>query len=539
METNSATHARLIRRRDLLRLGLAGTALGVGGTLLVDRPIRVQADPSSQAADDCRQVEPTAGNWKTWVLTSGSEIPVPPPPGVSGTRREIETLESLVSQRSAAARDRIKFWDAGAVYRWAQLATERIGQGTATSDSAGHPVSGLVSARPHALAMVAIYDAVIAAWNWKYRYHRRRPSEFDHRLTTVIPNPASPSYPSEHAVVAGAAVAVLSYLYPSEKTNWEALADEAGQTRVLAGVEYPSDVAAGRALGQAVGQKMIDRRATKDNFPGEFAVTIPTVDPTGLYGSTEPMWNATNPVFPSAGSWKTWVISSAAAFRPKPYPSVFSPEGKADQFGADPANGLKGVLNWDRTLDQTHGANLAHNFEALFAQSPPGMLIGEGNDVQKRIQEERLEDNPPRTARAHALSAIAKHDALVACFAAKYFYWRIRPYQLAKLPTITAPGFYTLFPTPNHPSYPAAHGAGSGSTNAIAAYLFPRDATTFTQEANDLGESRLWAGIHYQTDIDAGLDQGRKIAAEVIKVANADGSHSVGAAASVEDCQDS
>jgi hypothetical protein len=62
------------------------------------------------------------------------------------------------------------------------------------------------------------------------------------------------------------------------------------------------------------------------------------------------------------------------------------------------------------------------------------------------------------------------------------------------------------------PPYPAAHGAGSGSAYAIAAYLFPRDVAVFTQEANDLTESRLWAGIHYQTDIDAGLAQGRSVA---------------------------
>jgi len=60
----------------------------------------------------------------------------------------------------------------------------------------------------------------------------------------------------------------------------------------------------------------------------------------------------------------------------------------------------------------------------------------------------------------------------------------------------------------------------------------------FTQEANDLAESRLWAGIHYQTDIDVGLAQGRNVAQEVIKVANADGSNSAGAAAAnPEICQ--
>ena len=69
----------------------------------------------------------------------------------------------------------------------------------------------------------------------------------------MIPNPRSPSYPSEHAAIAGAASAVLSYLYPTEQAAWEGLADEDGQSRLLAGVEYPSDVAAGLALDSGSG----------------------------------------------------------------------------------------------------------------------------------------------------------------------------------------------------------------------------------------------------------------------------------------------
>ena len=117
------------------------------------------------------------------------------------------------------------------------------------------------------------------------------------------------------------------------------------------------------------------------------------------------------------------------------------------------------------------------------------------------------------------------HDAMVACWDAKYFYWRIRPFQ-------AHPGLGTLFPTPNHPSYPAAHGAGSGAAGAMGAYLFPRDAAFFTDNANQLAQSRLWAGIHYQSDIDVGLALGRTVAQTVIdQRANVDGSQSAGAAA--------
>jgi membrane-associated phospholipid phosphatase len=513
-------------------MGLASSAIGVGGALLVDRQT-VQADESARSADQrCQQIEPSAGSWKTWVLTSGREFrdagAIGPPPSMAATQMELQTVRENVASVNAATLDRIRFWDAGAVYRWMDLISARVGQGTATSDSTGQPVGGLGSSRPHALVVVAIYDAVIAAWDAKYAFNRLRPSELDPQLQTVIPNPRSPSYPSEHAAVAWAAATVMNYLYPTppgQMSPWDALADEDGKLRVMAGVEYPSDVQAGKTLGTLVGNAMIDRRAKHDNFPGSLTAT-PPASAINLYPG-EDLWTP-DPVatFPSAGTWKPWVISGPEAFDPGPYPSRSSAAGTVDIFGADPAHGQMGVLNWDRTLDQTHGGNLSHNFEALLAQNPPGMLQGEVADLQRRIQEERLEDNPPRTARAHALSAIAKHDANVAVFAAKYQYWRIRPYQLNKIAQFHTASFSNLFPTPKHPSYPAAHGAGSGAAYAIAAYLFSREADALNQEGATIAESRLWAGIHYQTDIDAGLAQGRAVAAEVIKVANADGSNS-------------
>ena len=67
-----------------------------------------------------------------------------------------------------------------------------------------------------ALVNVAIYDATIAAWDAKYVYNRPRPSEADPTLTTVVPNPNSPTYPSEHAAAAGAASTVLGYLFPKD-----------------------------------------------------------------------------------------------------------------------------------------------------------------------------------------------------------------------------------------------------------------------------------------------------------------------------------
>ena len=94
-----------------------------------------------------------------------------------------------------------------------------------------------------ALLSVAIYDATVAAWDSKYAYNRLRPTVFDPSLMVALPNPQSPSYPSEHATVAGAASTVLAYLFPDRADDFKARARESAQVWVQAGLQYPSDVA--------------------------------------------------------------------------------------------------------------------------------------------------------------------------------------------------------------------------------------------------------------------------------------------------------
>jgi hypothetical protein len=135
--------------------------------------------------------------------------------------------------------------------------------------------------------------------------------------------------------------------------------------------------------------------------------------------------------------------------------------------------------------------------------------------VNKKVLEYRLDTDPPRAARAYALESIAAYDSGVACWDAKYAYWAIRPFQLD-------PSLKTLFPTPNHPSYPAAHGCYSSGAAAAISYLFPRDAQTLNALADEAGQSRIWAGIHFRTDVKVGLALGRSVAQKVIERAQSD-----------------
>jgi len=57
----------------------------------------------------------------------------------------------------------------------------------------------------------------------------------------------------------------------------------------------------------------------------------------------------------------------------------------------------------------------------------------------------------------------------------------------------------------------------------MLAYLFPRDAHVFNSRAEEMGASRLWAGIHFRSACDSGLALGRAVAGKVIEYAMTDG----------------
>jgi hypothetical protein len=58
----------------------------------------------------------------------------------------------------------------------------------------------------------------------------------------------------------------------------------------------------------------------------------------------------------------------------------------------------------------------------------------------------------------------------------------------------------------------------------MLAYLFPNHADEIRAIGKEGGDSRLWAGIHYQIDLDAGNQLGKSVAQKFIAWAKTDGS---------------
>src|SRR5262249_43426877 len=176
-------------------LGILAAALPRARASFVGVIALVVAFAVAPAAAD--QTEPNAGSWKTWVISSGRDFRAPPPPNDAATSAEIGELKALANKGDAPTKEVIAYWDVGPPsYRWQQLALD---------EALRNNLNWQLAIRDFALMHVAIYDAMIAAWDSKYAYNRKRPSEIDASLVTAVPNPLSPSYPAEHAVAAGAA----------------------------------------------------------------------------------------------------------------------------------------------------------------------------------------------------------------------------------------------------------------------------------------------------------------------------------------------
>jgi membrane-associated phospholipid phosphatase len=427
-------------------------------------------------------VEPDAGSWRTWVISSGQDYRVAPPPGAAETQAELRSLAELVGRNDEEARRQIAYWDAGApAYRWMELVNNRLLAGTPTT------------AYPHrvqAYVALAMYDATVATWESKYFYKRARPSEMGNRVTAALPVPESPSYPSEHAAAAQAAAAVLAHFLPAEAQAFQSMAEQAGWSRVRAGLQYPSDYEAGLDLGRRVAEQVI-AKAQADGSDAPWTGTVPT-------GPCK--WKGTNPGNVTAANWTPLLLDSPSQFRPPAPPPCDSPEVQAEAAAV-------------RTFPRT----FASNSKAFYWQSPEGLHHWPFRYADKFIAEDRLDRNPPRVARIYALVAAVQFDAFIASQDGKFAHWYIRPHQLD-------PGISPLFAVPNFPAYPSNHATFSAARAEVLAYLFPSRADFVRAVGREAGDSRIWAGIHFEMDNRAGKQLGKSVAGVFISRAQGDGS---------------
>lgn len=420
--------------------------------------------------------EPTGGTWRPILLDPAQLIRLPPPPapGSSEETAELAELVALTRRRDPRAVEIANHWSAGASVRWNEIARELV---------ARHRTQPPLASRVYAILSVACLDALIAVWNNKYHYRRAQPSAVASDLTPMGPLDGYPSYPSAHAAVAGCSAAVLSALYPARRDWLMARAAEHQESRLVAGRNFRSDMVAGESLGRTVAALALEH-ARADGADAVWTGSIPT-------GAGR--WTCADGEEPIAGRWgevRPWLAKDIVPFRAPPPPEFDTPAFRS---------ALAEVKRVAETRTREQARTAALWADGAGSYTPPGRWNKIGCDLALKHQYSEL-----RAARMLALLNTAVMDAGIASFDTKYHYWVLRPSQ-------ADPQIPTPVGLPNFPAYTSAHAAFSGAASTVLAGLFPVEAANLRASAEEAALSRIYGGIHYRFDGEAGLAQGRAL----------------------------
>ena len=203
-----------------------------------------------------RALEPQAGGWPLWLasVSVAQRIPPAPVPGSLQHREAAKEAEQVAHSLTPAQRQIAQFWhlDQGSVTP-AGVWLSRVGL-------LPLPAAGAARDRLRLLAFtsVAMRDALVLAWQIKYRDWSERPistirRDQDPAFTPLLVTPPFPAYVSGHAAVSAAAAVTVACLVPVHAETAAQWAEEAALSRLFGGIHFRFDNDQGLALGRSVG----------------------------------------------------------------------------------------------------------------------------------------------------------------------------------------------------------------------------------------------------------------------------------------------
>lgn len=117
---------------------------------------------------------------------------------------------------------------------------------------------------------------------------------------------------------------------------------------------------------------------------------------------------------------------------------------------------------------------------------------------------------PPYASRILAAVEAGLNDTFVVVWHYKYNWNVARPIQYD-------PDLEPILCTPRFPTYVSGHSAISGCAAVILSYFFPGESEKLNELAEEAAVSRLYGGIHFPIDNEAGLVVGRTIGEAVVE----------------------
>ena len=363
-------------------------------------------------------------------------------------------------------------------------------------------------ARYAAIVQLAVFEAVNSVTG-----------EYKPYLGTITAPPGA----SAEAAAIEAAYQVLSTYFPSSQSTLDA-----DRSTSLASISDGQAKIDGIATGDVAASAMIALRANDGSSPAQFKVPGPPVP--GEWQATPSCPIVNGVAVGIAFQWQNitpFGILRASDFLLGPPPSLTS------NAYAKAYNEVMTVGSSTSTERPQDRANVA----LFYAASSPTQVFNQAAQQLAQEQGRSLTEN----ARALALTNIAISDSLVASFLNKYHYNFWRPETAIHAGEVDGnrktqpdPSYVPFIVTPCFPSYPSNHGSAANAAAEVLRRLYGEAGhsillsnpavptivlqyTSFKQITDDISDARVYGGIHFRTDQEAGADLGRAVGKAVYK----------------------
>jgi hypothetical protein len=363
------------------------------------------------------------------------------------------------------------------------------------------PSNAVFQSRWAAIVQLAVFEAVNAVTG-----------DYEPYLGTIV----APNWASPDAAAIAAAHRTLVTLRPGSAAALDAL-----RALSLAAIPDGPPKDAGIEAGEGAAAAMLQLRAndgsnvivpyTPGTNPGDWRPTPPAFAPAFL-----PHWGQVTP----------FGLLEGSQFRGQAPPALFTGKYAGDY---NEVRLLGRIDSPFRPQDRTDVAR-------FYAATSPVSAWNAAARQVSLVQGKTLSEN----ARIFALLAMAIGDASIAAYDTKYYYSLWRPLTAIQNGDIDGnprteadPNWLPLIPTPAFPAYASAHATLSGAARVVLERIFGvpghaitltnpalpgivLDYTDFAQICADIDDARIYGGIHFRFDQEAGALQGRMVGTYIV-----------------------
>ena len=264
------------------------------GSAVAPPPFVAGTQPGNYRPTPPNFAAPQFANWGAvtpFVLNAANQFRPGPPPALSSQAyanaiNEVQSVgQDASTTRSADETQVAQFWSPPIWNTWNEITSSLVTQQGTDLARTAQIFSDL---------NLTFADTAIAFYDAKYTYQLWRPvtairlADTDGNPATIanpnwnplVPTAADPSYPGAHSAVSEAAAAILSTFFEPDThlsvasdalpgvtrsfNRFQAAADEAGLSRIFAGVHTRLDHVAGQELGRDVARFVLSQADTED-----------------------------------------------------------------------------------------------------------------------------------------------------------------------------------------------------------------------------------------------------------------------------------